>query len=83
MAASARLQHQNPCEPLGGSWPYASTLFDYLRRAMPFNAPQSLTADQVYAVSAYILYLNNIVTKNTVLDATSLPRMRRCRTATV
>ena len=42
---------------------------------MPFNSPQSLTADQVYAVSAYILYLNNIVTEDTVLDATSLPRV--------
>jgi cytochrome c len=42
---------------------------------MPFNSPQSLTANQVYAVSAYILYLNNIVTEDTVLDATSLPRV--------
>ncbi len=42
---------------------------------MPFNSPQSLTADQVYAVSAYILYLHNIVTEDTVLDATSLPRV--------
>ncbi len=42
---------------------------------MPFNSPQSLTADQVYAVSAYMLYLNNIVTEDTVLDATSLPRV--------
>ena len=57
------------------NWPYTSTLFDYIRRAMPFNSPQSLTADQVYAVSAYILYLNNIVTEDTVLDATSLPRV--------
>ena len=42
---------------------------------MPFNSPQSLTANQVYAVSAYILYLNDIVTEDTVLDATSLPRV--------
>jgi S-disulfanyl-L-cysteine oxidoreductase SoxD len=60
---------------VGSYWPYASTLFDYIRRAMPFNSPQSLTADQVYAVSAYILYLNKIVTENTVLNATSLPRV--------
>jgi len=64
-----------PVRTVGSYWPYASTLFDYIRRAMPFNAPQSLTADQVYAVSAYILYLNNIVTEDTVLDATSLPRV--------
>lgn len=65
-----------PVRTVGSYWPYATTLFDYIRRAMPFNAPQSLTADQVYAVSAYILYLNNIVTEDTVLDATSLPRVK-------
>jgi S-disulfanyl-L-cysteine oxidoreductase SoxD len=64
-----------PVRTVGSFWPYPSTLFDYIRRAMPFNAPQSLTADQVYAVSAYVLYLNNIVTADTVLDATSLPRV--------
>ena len=60
----------------GGSfWPYATTLFDFVRRAMPFNAPESLTADQVYAVSAYVLSLNGIVPDDTVLDATSLPKI--------
>src|SRR5262249_23356630 len=66
------LATSKPGRTVGSYWPYASTLFDYIRRAMPFNSPQSLTADQVYAVSAYILYLNNIVTEDTVLDATSL-----------
>ena len=60
---------------VGSFWPYATTLFDFVRRAMPFDAPQSLTADQVYAVSAYILYLNDIVTEDTVLDARSLPKV--------
>ncbi len=69
------LATSKPVQTVGSYWPYASTLFDYIRRAMPFNSPQSLTADQVYAVSAYILYLNNIVTEDTVLDATSLPRV--------
>ena len=69
------LATSKPVRTVGSYWPYASTLFDYIRRAMPFNAPQSLTANQVYAVSAYILYLNNIVTEDTVLDATSLPRV--------
>jgi cytochrome c len=69
------LATSNPVRTVGSYWPYASTLFDYIRRAMPFNSPQSLTADQVYAVSAYILYLNNVVTEDTVLDATSLPRV--------
>ena len=69
------LATSKPVRTVGSYWPYASTLFDYIRRAMPFKAPQSLTADQVYAVSAYILYLNNIITEDTVLDATSLPRV--------
>ena len=69
------LATSKPVRTVGSYWPYASTLFDYIRRAMPFNSPQSLTADQVYAVSAYILYLNDIVTEDTVLDATSLPRV--------
>ena len=69
------LATSKPVRTVGSYWPYASTLFDYIRRAMPFNSPQSLTANQVYAVSAYILYLNDIVTEDTVLDATSLPRV--------
>jgi S-disulfanyl-L-cysteine oxidoreductase SoxD len=69
------LATSKPVRTVGSYWPYSSTLFDYVRRAMPFNAPQSLTADQVYAISAYILYLNNIVTQDTVLDATSLPKV--------
>jgi len=60
---------------VGSYWPYATTLFDYIRRAMPFNAPQSLTPDQVYAVSAYVLHLNGIVPDGAVLDAGTLPRV--------
>jgi hypothetical protein len=69
------LATSKPLRTVGSYWPYASTLFDYIRRAMPFNSPQSLTANQVYAVSAYIIYLNNIITEDTVLDAASLPRV--------
>jgi cytochrome c len=61
---------------VGSYWPYATTLFDYIRRAMPFTAPQSLTPDQVYAVTAYVLRLNDIVPDGTVLDAASLPKVR-------
>lgn len=64
-----------PVRTVGSYWPYATTLFDFIRRAMPFNAPQSLTADQVYAVSAYVLYLNKIVAADTMLDAASLPKI--------
>ena len=61
---------------VGSYWPYATTLFDYVRRAMPFQESQSLTSDEVYAVSAYILNLNGIVGTNDVLDAQSLPKVR-------
>ena len=54
---------------VGSYWPYATTLFDFVRRAMPFNAPQSLTPDEVYAVSAYVLYLNELVAEDARLDA--------------
>ena len=56
----------------GSMYPYAPILFDYMRRAMPMNAPQSLTDDEVYALSAYILFLNGLVDANAVMDAKSL-----------
>ena len=56
--------------------PGRGTLFDYIRRAMPFQESQSLTSDEVYAVSAYILNLNGIIGANDVLDAQSLPKVR-------
>jgi mono/diheme cytochrome c family protein len=65
-----------PVRTVGSYWPFATTLFDYVRRAMPYNAPQSLTADQTYAVVAYVLFLNQIVPANTVLDAKTLPAVR-------
>ena len=67
------LNTATPIKTVGSYWPYATTLFDYVRRAMPFTAPQSLTPDQTYAVSAYILYLNGIVPENAVMDAKTLP----------
>ena len=65
-----------PVKTVGSFWPYATTLFDYVRRAMPFNAPQSLTADQVYAVCAYLLYLNQIVPAEAVLNPETLPKVQ-------
>lgn len=53
-------------------WPYASTLFDYVKRAMPFNAPGSLSDDDIYAVSAYILHRADIVDAEAVMDASTL-----------
>jgi S-disulfanyl-L-cysteine oxidoreductase SoxD len=67
---------QSPVKTVGSFWPYATTLFDYIRRAMPFQEPKSLTNDEVYAVSAYILNLNGIIAVNDSLDAQSLPKVR-------
>jgi|SRR5665213_2382023 len=57
-------------------WPAATTLFDYIRRAMPINAPESLTNHEVYAVTAYILSIDSVVGKDAVLDAKTLPRVK-------
>jgi len=64
-----------PLKTVGSYWPYATTLFDFVRRAMPFDAPQSLTNEEVYAVSAYVLWLNRLVPEDAVLDAVTLPKV--------
>jgi S-disulfanyl-L-cysteine oxidoreductase SoxD len=60
---------------VGSYWPYATTLFDYIRRAMPLNRSKSLTNDEVYAAVAYLLNLNGVVAENAVMDAQSLPKV--------
>jgi cytochrome c len=65
-----------PIKTVGSYWPYATTLFDYVRRAMPITAPKSLTDDQVYAVCAYILSLNGIIGANDAMNAETLPTVR-------
>ena len=65
-----------PVRTVGSYWPYAPTLFDYIRRAMPQNAPQSLSNDDVYAVSAYILSLNGLLPADATLDAKSLAAIK-------
>lgn len=67
---------QPPVKTVGSYWPYATTLFDYVRRAMPLNAPKSLTDEEVYAVAAYILQLNGIIGESEVMNAQSLPKVR-------
>ena len=61
---------------VGNFWPYATTLFDYVRRAMPYNESKSLTNDEVYAVVAYILQLNGVVGENDTVDARTLPKVK-------
>jgi S-disulfanyl-L-cysteine oxidoreductase SoxD len=65
-----------PIKTVGSYWPYAPTLFDYIRRAMPQNAPQSLSNDDVYAVSAYILNLNGLLPADATLDAPTLSAIK-------
>lgn len=65
-----------PMRTVGSYWPYATTLFDYTRRAMPSNAPQTLSNEEVYAVSAYVLFLNGIVPESAVMTAQTLPQVK-------
>jgi S-disulfanyl-L-cysteine oxidoreductase SoxD len=68
--ASAR-----PLKTVGSFWPYATTLWDYINRAMPFDSPGTLTPDEVYAVTAYVLRLNDIVSDRDVLSPATLPQV--------
>jgi S-disulfanyl-L-cysteine oxidoreductase SoxD len=70
------LASPNPVVTVESYWPYATTLFDYIRRAMPYSAPGSLSNDEGYAVTAYILAAGNIIEKTTVIDAETLPKVQ-------
>jgi S-disulfanyl-L-cysteine oxidoreductase SoxD len=70
------LSTAQPVKTIGSYWPYATTLYDYIHRAMPFDAPQSLTADEVYAVTAWLLHQNGIIAEDAVMDATTLPAVQ-------
>lgn len=67
---------QERTKTVGSYWPYATTVFDYVRRAMPFDQPGSLTDEQVYSVTAWLLWKNGVVEEDIVLDRVSLPRVR-------
>ena len=65
----------NAARVIGNYWPYATTVFDYIRRAMPFNAPGSLTNNEVYALTAYLLTANKLLDEQAVLNAQTLPKV--------
>jgi len=67
---SARGQYT---KTVGNYWPYATTIFDYVTRTMPLDSPGSLTPNEVYAAAAYILFLNEIIPEDTVINAETLP----------
>jgi len=69
------LNTDRPVKTIGSFWPYATTIYDYVYRAMPYNAPQSMKPDDVYAVTAYLLHLNGIVGADAVMDASTLPKV--------
>jgi S-disulfanyl-L-cysteine oxidoreductase SoxD len=70
------LATEKPLKTATGYWPYATTLFDYTRRAMPFKNPGTLSDSQVYAVVAYLLSLDGIIEKDAVMDAETLPQVK-------
>src|SRR5712692_1624535 len=70
------LASKTPVRTIGSYWPYATTVFDYVRRAMPYIQPQSLTDSEVYAVTAYLLSLNGIIGEQDVMNAETLPRVK-------
>jgi cytochrome c len=70
------LATEHPIKTIGSYWPYATTLYDYIFRAMPFTAPQSLTPDEVYSLVAWLLHQNGIIEKDAVMDARTLPAIR-------
>jgi cytochrome c len=70
------LATDKPIKTVGSYWPYATTLFDYIHRAMPYPAPGSLSVDDTYAVAAYILKLNGILSDGATLDQESLPKVK-------
>jgi len=65
-----------PDKTIGTYWPYASTVFDFIRRAMPLDAPGSLSNDELYAVTAYLLYLNELIQEKAPMNAKTLPQVK-------
>ncbi len=67
---------QRPVKTLGSYWPYATTVFTYIRRAMPYYQTKSLTSNELYALTAYLLYQNGIIGEHEVMNAQTLPNVR-------
>ena len=67
------LNTDKPVKTVGSYWPYATTVFDYIRRAMPASAPQTLSNNEYYALTAWVLWANGIITEDQVIDQDTLP----------
>lgn len=70
------LAGNDPLPTVGSYWPYATTVWDYIHRAMPYQDPGSLTPDQVYSLTAYILYINHIIGGHEEVDKRTLPKIK-------
>jgi S-disulfanyl-L-cysteine oxidoreductase SoxD len=70
------LKSERPVRTVGSYWPYATTLFDYIRRAMPYATPGALTDEEVYGATAYVLFLNGLVGEQDAIDAKALAALR-------
>ena len=70
------LTRDSPDQTIGTYWPYATTLFDFIRRAMPMDAPRTLSDDEVYALCAYLLHLNGLIDATATIDAASLAAVK-------
>ncbi|HYE37865.1 cytochrome c [Methylocaldum sp.] len=75
LAGGGSLTGPNPDKNIGTYWPYATTLFDFIRPSMPLDAPRSLNEHQVYAVTAYLLHINGIIDEQAEMNAYTLPRI--------
>lgn len=69
------LDSDKPVKTVGSYWPYATSVFDFIRRAMPASAPQTLTDDEYYALTAWVLWANGIIDENQVIDQDTLPQV--------
>ncbi|MBM3646789.1 MAG: cytochrome c [Alphaproteobacteria bacterium] len=76
MGGRGTLTHDDPRKTIGSYWPWAPTVFDYVRRTMPFAAPQSLSDDETYSIVAYLLHLNDLLPADASLDAKALAAVR-------
>ena len=65
-----------PDKTIGTYWPYATTIFDFTRRSMPLNDPGSLSDNEIYAVTAYLLFINGIIKEDTIIDNKSLAKIK-------
>jgi len=74
--AEEPLTARTPDKTIGSYWPYATTVFDFVRRAKPMDAPGAFTADEVYALTAFLLFANGLVGESDPIDATTLSRVR-------